>query len=200
MSSQPQLTDPTDLDGLRRNLKALDPDSRLSPLAMLRVVISEDAHLKVKASVTEALAEAGKLGRAKVVVLTDKTPIKSATATACARSQGPARRAFRAAHRNPRRRSRQAPCRRRGARHGRQCREGSRCRRHHRLRHHDRHRQGGLPAERRLAADRGTDRGFRRRLYRQCVGCAEKWRQAHHPLALANRGAGRRHHHRRSPS
>ena len=43
---------------------------------MLRVVISDDAHLKVKASVTEALAATGKTGRATVVLLIDKTPIK----------------------------------------------------------------------------------------------------------------------------
>lgn len=76
MSPTPKLTDPTDLDGLRRELKALDPEQRLGSLDMLRVVISDDAHFQVKSSLAEALAEAGKPGRAKVVMLTDKTPIK----------------------------------------------------------------------------------------------------------------------------
>ena len=75
MSCTPKLIDPTDLAGLRRELESLDPDARLAPLDMLRVVISEDAHLRVKVSVTDALAEAGKTGRARVVVLTDTTPI-----------------------------------------------------------------------------------------------------------------------------
>jgi glycerol-1-phosphate dehydrogenase [NAD(P)+] len=76
MDPAPQLADPTDLAALRRGLQALDPDGRLAPLDMLRVVISEDAHLEVKASVAEALAEAGKTGRAKIVVLADRTPIR----------------------------------------------------------------------------------------------------------------------------
>lgn len=67
-----QLTDPTDLDGLRQALAALDPDQRLKPLGMTRVVISQTAHLEVAAAVDEALK-----GRsaASVVILTDKTPI-----------------------------------------------------------------------------------------------------------------------------
>jgi glycerol-1-phosphate dehydrogenase [NAD(P)+] len=76
MSSTLRLTDLTDLAGLRRELKSLDPDSRLAPLDMLRVVISEDAHLKVKAAVAEALEEAGKSRSAQIVVLADTTPIK----------------------------------------------------------------------------------------------------------------------------
>ena len=75
MSPTPQLTDLTDLDGLRRELNGLDPESRLAPLDMLRVVISDDAHLRVKASVAEALATVGKAGRASVVILKDSTPI-----------------------------------------------------------------------------------------------------------------------------
>jgi glycerol-1-phosphate dehydrogenase [NAD(P)+] len=75
MSPTPKLADPTDLDGIRCELKGLDPDSRLSPLDMLRVVISNDAHLELKAYVTEALATVGKTGRANVVILTDTTPI-----------------------------------------------------------------------------------------------------------------------------
>ena len=42
---------------------------------MLRVVISDDAHLQVMAAVAEALAAAGKTGRATVVILKDTTPI-----------------------------------------------------------------------------------------------------------------------------
>ncbi len=75
MTQHPQLTDPTDLDGLRRALFSLDPEARLSPLDMLRVVISDDAHLQVKESVTAALAECGKNGRSRVVILSDRTPI-----------------------------------------------------------------------------------------------------------------------------
>ncbi|MCB1433352.1 MAG: hypothetical protein KDK75_12995, partial [Alphaproteobacteria bacterium] len=71
----PNLSDPTNLEGLRRELRLLDPDGRLAPLAMLRVTISDDAHLHVKTAVAEALASAGKAGRAAVVVLTDTTAI-----------------------------------------------------------------------------------------------------------------------------
>jgi glycerol-1-phosphate dehydrogenase [NAD(P)+] len=67
-----QLTDPTDLDGLRQALKPLDPEGRLKPLGMKRVVISETAHLGVAAALKEALA--GRSGTS-VVILTDKTPI-----------------------------------------------------------------------------------------------------------------------------
>ena len=76
MSPTPKLTDLTDLDGLRRELHSLDPDGRLSSLDMLRVVISDDAHVKVRASVAEALATIGKTGRATIVILKDTTPIK----------------------------------------------------------------------------------------------------------------------------
>ncbi len=75
MTPPPNLTDPTNLEGLRRELRRLDPDSRLAPLDMLRVVISDDAHLHVLAAVGEALAERGKAGRAAIVILTDTTPI-----------------------------------------------------------------------------------------------------------------------------
>ena len=75
MTSAPDFTDPTDLDGLRRDLKALDPQSRLAPLDMLRLVISTDAHLQVRAAVAEALTTAGTSGRTSVVILTDTTPI-----------------------------------------------------------------------------------------------------------------------------
>jgi glycerol-1-phosphate dehydrogenase [NAD(P)+] len=76
MSSTPNLTDLSDLDGLRRELSGLDPDTRLAPLDMLRVVISDDAHLRVRTSVVEALATIGKTGHAKIVILKDTTAIK----------------------------------------------------------------------------------------------------------------------------
>jgi glycerol-1-phosphate dehydrogenase [NAD(P)+] len=69
------LSDPTDLDGLRQQLAIMDADSRLSPLDMMRLVISDDAHLKVKGFVDEALASVGKTGRASLVILTDSTLI-----------------------------------------------------------------------------------------------------------------------------
>ena len=66
------LSDPTDLDGLRRFLKAEDVDSRLLPLEMLRVEISADAHLKLEAAVAEALPARA---RAAIVLLTDTSAI-----------------------------------------------------------------------------------------------------------------------------
>lgn len=75
MTSLPNLSDPANLDGLRRDLRMLDPEGRLAPLGMLRVTISDDAHLHVKAAVSEALSVAGKTGRASVVILTDTTAI-----------------------------------------------------------------------------------------------------------------------------
>lgn len=72
----PKLTDPADLDGLRRALAGLDPDQRLSPLGIARIEISATAHLEVLPAVKEALATAGKAApSAAVVILTDKTPI-----------------------------------------------------------------------------------------------------------------------------
>jgi glycerol-1-phosphate dehydrogenase [NAD(P)+] len=68
------LSDPTDLEGLRRFLKAEDADARLLPLEMLQVEISPDAHLKLAAAVDEILPK--KTGTANIVVLTDTTPIK----------------------------------------------------------------------------------------------------------------------------
>ena len=72
MTATTGLTDPTDLAALRQGLRALDPDSRLAPLDMRRVVISDTAHLEVRSAVLEALAGAGK---ACIVILTDRTPI-----------------------------------------------------------------------------------------------------------------------------
>lgn len=76
MTRHINLSDPTDLDGLRLYLKAEDKDQRLLSLDMMGVTISSDAHLGVGAAVTQALAAAGKTGRANVVVLVDKSAIK----------------------------------------------------------------------------------------------------------------------------
>jgi glycerol-1-phosphate dehydrogenase [NAD(P)+] len=70
------LSDPTDLDGLRRYLKAEDSELRLLPIEMLRVEISPDAHLKLGEAVEEALAAIGKTGAASIFVLADKSSIK----------------------------------------------------------------------------------------------------------------------------
>ncbi len=67
------LSDPTDLAGLRRFLKAEDKASRLLPIEMLRVEISNDAHLKLADAVQEALA--GRSGAASIIVLTDTSVI-----------------------------------------------------------------------------------------------------------------------------
>jgi glycerol-1-phosphate dehydrogenase [NAD(P)+] len=69
------LSDPTDLDGLRRYLKSGDPQGRLDPLDMLGVEISGDAHLHLARSVAAALRSAGKPERASIVVLTDTSAI-----------------------------------------------------------------------------------------------------------------------------
>jgi glycerol-1-phosphate dehydrogenase [NAD(P)+] len=70
-----KLSDPTDLAGLRAFLTANDPMGRLAPLDMLRVTISEDAHLQVSQAVEEVLAAAKKTTPAKIVVLTDTSNI-----------------------------------------------------------------------------------------------------------------------------
>ncbi len=75
MTHTPQLTDPTDLDGLRSALAGMDKDLRLSPLGIARIVISATAHLEVLAAVKEALATVGKSAPSAVVILTDTTPI-----------------------------------------------------------------------------------------------------------------------------
>jgi glycerol-1-phosphate dehydrogenase [NAD(P)+] len=75
MTAEQNLSDPTDLDGLRRYLMRNDPEARLVPLGILKVDISQDAHLGLAAAAAEALADAGKAGRASIVILTDKTPI-----------------------------------------------------------------------------------------------------------------------------
>ncbi len=75
MAHTHDLSDPTDLVGLRRYLKAEDPDLRLFPLEMQAVRISDDAHLHVAAAVQEALLYFGKASPAAVVILMDKTAI-----------------------------------------------------------------------------------------------------------------------------
>lgn len=70
------LSDPTDLAGLRRYLKAEDKESRLLPIEMLRIEISPDAHLKLATAVDEVLAAAGKTSKATIFVLADKSLIK----------------------------------------------------------------------------------------------------------------------------
>ena len=75
MAHAHNLSDPTDLNGLRHYLKVSDPDLQLFPLEMQAVRISDDAHLHVAASVQEALAHYGKASPAAVVILTDKTAI-----------------------------------------------------------------------------------------------------------------------------
>ena len=75
MTLESTLSDPTDLDGLRRYLTAQDPDARLQPLDMLRLDISPDAHLMLGKAVTLALADAGRKTPASIVLLTDTTPI-----------------------------------------------------------------------------------------------------------------------------
>ena len=71
-------SDPTDLAGLRRFLKAEDTESRLLPIEMLRVEISHDAHLKLGDVVAEALAYVGKVKHASIVLLTDSSAIMRA--------------------------------------------------------------------------------------------------------------------------
>ncbi len=75
MTHAPKLTDPSDLDGLRLALAALDPDQRLSPLGIARIEISATAHLQVLPAVKEALATIGKTAPSAVMILTDTTPI-----------------------------------------------------------------------------------------------------------------------------
>jgi glycerol-1-phosphate dehydrogenase [NAD(P)+] len=75
MAFEHTLSDPTNLDGLRRYLSADDPDHRLLPLEMKAVVISEDAHLHVLDAVTEALRGLGDAKKASVVILTDTSAI-----------------------------------------------------------------------------------------------------------------------------
>ena len=72
MTHTPQLTDPTDLDGLRSALAGMDKDLRLSPLGIARIVISATAHLEVLAAVKEALATVGKSAPSAVVILTTR--------------------------------------------------------------------------------------------------------------------------------
>ena len=76
MAHAHDLSDPTDLAGLRRYLKAEDAAGKLASLDMLDLQISGDAHLHVAAAVGDALAQVGKSGRAAIVILVDKSAIK----------------------------------------------------------------------------------------------------------------------------
>jgi glycerol-1-phosphate dehydrogenase [NAD(P)+] len=64
------LSDPTDLDGLRRYLASADPDNHLEKLDMNAVVISPDAHMFVKQHIDAILQKPG-----NIVLLTDKSLI-----------------------------------------------------------------------------------------------------------------------------
>jgi glycerol-1-phosphate dehydrogenase [NAD(P)+] len=76
MTRHINLSDPTDLEGLRHYLKAEDKEHRLLPLDMMGVTISPDAHLGVAAAAKQALAAAGKTGRANILILVDTSAIK----------------------------------------------------------------------------------------------------------------------------
>ncbi len=78
MTRHINLSDPTDLDGLREYLAAEDKEHRLLSLDMMGVTISSDAHLGVGAAAKAALAAAGKTGRANIVVLVDMSAIRRA--------------------------------------------------------------------------------------------------------------------------
>jgi glycerol-1-phosphate dehydrogenase [NAD(P)+] len=75
MAFSHSLSDPTDLQSLRRFLNAQDKDARLLPLEMLRLEISGDAHLKMSQAADEALAVGGRSGTASVIILTDTSAI-----------------------------------------------------------------------------------------------------------------------------
>ncbi|MEI8177181.1 iron-containing alcohol dehydrogenase [Aestuariivirga sp.] len=76
MTATGTLTDPTDLEAIRRGLAALDPEGRLAPLGIGRIEISDTAHLHVAEALAEALVAAGRPSRATVVILADTTPIR----------------------------------------------------------------------------------------------------------------------------
>jgi glycerol-1-phosphate dehydrogenase [NAD(P)+] len=72
MVFEPTLSDPTNLDALRRFLRVEDNDARLLPLNMARVEISSDAHLKLAVAAREVL---GDKQASKIIVLTDTSVI-----------------------------------------------------------------------------------------------------------------------------
>ncbi len=75
MSVLSVLPDPTDLPALRRALDAEDPQRRLLPLHLRRMVVAADAVAGLPDVVAEELDRAGGPGDGPVVVLTDATPI-----------------------------------------------------------------------------------------------------------------------------
>lgn len=70
------LTDPTNLPGLRQALAALDRDSRLAPLEIRRIEISDTAHLHVASAVEDLFRASGTTAAAPIVILTDTTDIR----------------------------------------------------------------------------------------------------------------------------
>jgi glycerol-1-phosphate dehydrogenase [NAD(P)+] len=75
MTLEENLSDPTDLSGLRRYLRTHDPDGRLASLDMSGLTISDDAHLYVDHAVADALASNRKSKQAKIIILTDTSAI-----------------------------------------------------------------------------------------------------------------------------
>jgi glycerol-1-phosphate dehydrogenase [NAD(P)+] len=71
MIAKTNLSDPTDLAGLRRYLVKADTQGKLAPLDINAVVISDTAHLDVARHVDQLLT-----AKSKIVLLTDKSPIK----------------------------------------------------------------------------------------------------------------------------
>ena len=74
------LSDPTDLPALRAALQAADPDGRLVPLGLRRVVIDADAVATVAETVAAEIARADRPADGTVVLLVDATPIGRAGA------------------------------------------------------------------------------------------------------------------------
>ena len=73
-------SDPTDLTALRAALTAQDPQGRLAPLGLRRIVIDTDALAAVADTVADEIARAGHGANGPVVVLCDATPIERAGA------------------------------------------------------------------------------------------------------------------------
>lgn len=72
------LPDLTDLPALRVALGAADPDDRLVPLDLRRIVVADDAALGVADAVDAEIARTGAPAGGPVVVLVDATPVERA--------------------------------------------------------------------------------------------------------------------------